>query len=124
MHAAPITTHLRRRSDTHWSIKAVVIVSTIANCNRAVLWLRSEHNYLAVESESEQHEEEENRPDGRERHAYKCFRISNKRKADTRVDHFLNLHALRLCQEAHHTEDGKTGEHTCQAVATMDNFDA
>lgn len=66
--------------------------------------------YLTTEAEYEKHDEEQDRPEIRQRHLHHRLWIGNKGQSLRAIDHFIDRHFHLLGQESKYREYHQAGE--------------
>ena len=73
-------------------------------------------SHLTSQTKQHDHDEEEDRPQLRQRHLGDGFRVSNESQARSLRGDFIDAHTLFVCHEAEDGEDYETGKDGGAAV--------
>ena len=78
-------------------------------------------SHLTSQTKQHNHDEEEDRPQLRQRHLGDSFRVSDKSQARSLRRDFINAHALFVRHEAEDGEDDEAGEEARAAVGASED---
>ena len=83
--------------------------------------MHNHYTYLAVQTEEDDHYEEENGPEGREGHLRDSLGVGYEGETWSRLCNFAHTHALFVRHEAEDGEDDEAGEEARAAVGASEN---